>query len=386
MIAADISEILLINFSSNLIMRRSALAFGMITNYSDSYTIFDNAKENIFKSSQDIWSNLDNMAFIDNMDAQQFHIDSYSTQKGKGTLYGTIRVAEHLRQCSEEYTSDCYIMKLDIKGFFMSIDKERLFKCAMDFTRRYFSGLELEELEYLLRKTIFNRPERNCIRKVPPSRWIGLPLNKSLFGTDGTRGLPIGNLTSQLLALLYLDPLDHLITEEWGVTHYGRYVDDMVLIHPSKVHLLQVKERIKNWLTEQGLTLHPKKVYLQHYTKGVCFVGSVIKPGRIYLSRRSYGRLVGHIHYFNWLLGSSDELGMEDLEQVRASMNSYLGMMRHFNAVRLCRRAIFRLDPGWYKYFHIYVCGRKCKVELHKGLTGRASLISQLEQPDIPML
>lgn len=77
-------------------------------------------------------------------------------------------------------------------------------------------------LLYLLRETIFNRPEKNCIRKTPPQSWRGLPKDKSLFHADGSCGLPIGNLTSQLLALNYLDELDHLINGEWGVKHYGR--------------------------------------------------------------------------------------------------------------------------------------------------------------------
>ena len=71
--------------------------------------------------------------------------------------------------------------------------------------------------------------------------------------------IPIGNLTSQLLALLYLDELDWLVIGEWCVLHCGRYVDDMVLIHPSKRHLLEVKAKIGVWLSAHGLTLHPRK-------------------------------------------------------------------------------------------------------------------------------
>ena len=93
-------------------------------------------------------------------------------------------------------------------------------------------------------------------RIMPRSRWKGLPGNKSLFGTDGTCGIPIGNLTSQLLALLYLDNLDTLVTGEWCVPHYGRYVDDMVMIHPSKRHLMEVRRRICQWLEAHGLTIH----------------------------------------------------------------------------------------------------------------------------------
>lgn len=198
---------------------------------------------------------------------EKFIDDSYSTRKGKGTLYGIERVEEHIRLCSENYTRDCYILKIDIRSFFMKISKRRLYDLTEELLHERYGGNDLAILLYLLRETIFNRPEKNCIRKTPPQSWRGLPKDKSLFHSDGSCGLPIGNLTSQLLALNFLDGLDHLISEEWGVKHYGRYVDDMVLVHPSKEHLIEVKAKIAGWLSEHGLSLHPRKIYLQHYTK-----------------------------------------------------------------------------------------------------------------------
>lgn len=159
---------------------------------------------------------------------EKFINDSYSTRKGKGTLYGIEHVAEHIRLCSENYTKECYILKIDIRSFFMKISKRRLYDLTEELLHERYGGNDLAILLYLLRETIFNRPEKNCIRKTPPQSWRGLPKDKSLFHSDGSCGLPIGNLTSQLLALNFLDGLDHLISEEWGVKHYGRYVDDMV--------------------------------------------------------------------------------------------------------------------------------------------------------------
>jgi len=79
------------------------------------------------------------------------------------------------------------------------------------------------------------------------------------------------------------------VSEEWGIPYYGRYVDDMVLVHKSKEYLLEVRERIKKWLADNGFTLYPNKVYLQHFTKGVSFIGSKVMPGRKYVSNRSLG-------------------------------------------------------------------------------------------------
>lgn len=295
----------------------------------------------------------------------QFLIDSYSTQKGKGTLFGIQRIEQHIRECSENYTRDCYILKVDIQGFFMSISKQLLYERTMAFLRSRQVNGSLEELDYLLRETIFNRPEQNCVLKMPRLRWKDLPQNKSLFGTDGRMGLPIGNLTSQLLALLFLDELDHLVTDEWDVPHFGRYVDDMVLIHPSADHLLSVYEKMKRWMNANGLTMHPRKMYLQHYTKGVMFVGGMIKPGRKYISRRTTGRLLAKIHYYNRLMADS-LMDSAEAESMVATMNSYLGTMCHYDAQRLFRRMLRHVSPLWFRHAYFVRRGRRCKIVLKK--------------------
>lgn len=296
----------------------------------------------------------------------QFHPDSYSTQKGKGTLYGIERVEQHLRDCSEGYTRDCYIMKLDISGFFMSISKQRLYDCVRTFLAGRYPEQDMPMLLYLLRKTIFNRPEKNCVRKVPRYRWRGLPRNKSLFGTDGTKGLPIGNLTSQLLALLFLDGLDHSITDQWGVRHYGRYVDDMVLIHPSQEHLLQVRRLVDRWLLMRGLLLHPRKMYLQHYAKGVLFIGGMVKPGRKYISHRTKGHLFCRIHHYNDMLDAPEPPSLQQLTEMVAVMNSYLGLMCHYNEQYLFRRVLRTITPVWYRHLYFSRRGRHIKAVLKK--------------------
>lgn len=296
---------------------------------------------------------------------KQFLIDSYSTQKGKGTLFGIERIEQHLRECSADYTRDCWIMKLDIEGFFMSINKQRLYDCILEFLVRRYKGDDLPELLYMLRKTIFNRPELNCIRKMSPIHWKGLPSRKSLFGTDGTAGLPIGNLTSQLLALLYLDGLDHLMAEEWHIGHYGRYVDDMVMIHPSMERLLEVRLAVDAYLKARGLNLHPRKTYLQYYRKGVPFVGAVIKPGRKYVSNRTVARLNRKLYHFSQELARG-QVCLERLNHIQASVNSYLGMMNHYASERLFHRVLRWMGPEWYRYFVVHKCGRKVKLIMRR--------------------
>lgn len=293
----------------------------------------------------------------------RFIDDSYSTREGKGTLYGINRIAAQLREVSCNYTVDCYIMRLDIEGFFMSIVKEMLYKEIKELVNEEYAGTDRTLLLWLIYLTVMNRPEENCIRKSPQSAWEGLPARKSLFGGDGTCGLPIGNLTSQLLALLHLDPLDHLIREEWGIEGHGRYVDDMVLIDRSKARLLAVREKIDRWLREHGHRLHPRKVYLQHFRKGVLFVGGMIRPGYILMGHRSIGFAQEYIRQQNRLAEKAGgEVTQEQVDHFVASMNSYLGMTQQFKAFGISQDLMRRVSPQWYRYAYFLRRGRQCKI------------------------
>lgn len=303
----------------------------------------------------------------------EFIDDSYSTRVGKGTLYGIRRIEGFVRECSAGYTEDCYVMKLDIRSFFMDISKELLYRRLETFLRERYRENDLGMLLYLLRETLFNRPERNCIRRCPMNHWKGLPRNKSLFHLDGRHGLPIGNLTSQMTGNFFLSPLDHLITEQWDVPLYGRYVDDMVLVHSSREHQLSVRERIREWLATNGLTLHPRKMYLQHYSKGVPFVGGVVKPGRMYISNRTVGYFYDTLARYNRL---AQEPGYVEThgEEFVASVNSYLGQMKHFATYNIRKRLLLEggIDPRWWKV--IYACGHLDKITLKKRYTARARI------------
>ncbi|MBQ8969545.1 MAG: hypothetical protein IJ064_07440 [Bacteroidaceae bacterium] len=304
---------------------------------------------------------------------KQFIPNSYSTRPGRGTHYGLRSVQEMIRECSHNYTRDCYVMKLDIQGFFMAIEKERLMHLAEHFILRRYKGKDRQLLIWLLKQTLMNRPEEGCIFRSPLEKWVGLPQSKTLMGKDGRRGLPIGNLTSQLMALLFLDELDHRVGREWHIRYYGRYVDDMVLVHPDPAWLLAVRRRIDHWLTAHGQRLHPRKFYLQHYAKGVLFVGGMLLPGRILLSRRTAGFFIEALHPMNAMAErlplptprESDDLLASVLSpavyHLLASINSYLGLLSQFRAWRFFHRMIPRLSPAW--YHHVYITSSRGRMK-----------------------
>ena len=313
--------------------------------------------------------------------------DNYSTRPEKGTLYGIKRVSQMIYQCSDGYVRDCYVMKVDIKGFFMAIDKQMLYDGICQMINKYYHQDDIEQLLWLIHTVIFNRPEKGCILRSSEKDWEPLPKEKSLRNTDGTHGLPIGNLTSQLFALYFLNPLDHIITEEWQqklVTplYYGRYVDDMVFVHQSKQVLITFYHQVNEWLLQNKQLLHPKKFYLQHYSKGVLFVGGMILPGRVYVGHRTLANFVNTIMRFNKMAENEPSLVLENIEQFRATVNSYLGILGHMAAYNVTHRIIRRIHSEWYKYMYIESKKGKMKVVVKKQYLKRYRLMKkEVETP-----
>lgn len=286
-----------------------------------------------------------------------FDDDSYSCRKGKGTLYGVRRVEQFIYECSRGYTGDCYILKLDIRGYFMSIDKKILYTLLDSLVTQADNnpfGAEPELIMYLIEKTLEDNPVDNCRVRGKKSDWAGLPPSKSLFHSSEGCGLPIGNLTSQLFSNVYLHPLDCYIKNTLGFTYYGRYVDDFVIVHADKELLRQTITQIRDFLHENlGLELHPKKIYLQHYTKGVNFLGATIKPYRSYISNRTKKKFKQCVHRWNDVLSANENPDRHELEKMRASLNSYLGIMVHHRSYNIRKNRLLEKENHFYKYGYL---------------------------------
>jgi RNA-directed DNA polymerase len=282
--------------------------------------------------------------------------DTYSCRVGKGTHYGIKRIDHFIRSCSQNYRKEAYILKLDIRGYFMAMDKTLLFdkinsglmqqKGKIDFDLPVIIGL--------VKKTLFNDPRVNCIIKGKPGDWNNLPKTKSLFYANQNCGLPIGNLTSQLFGNIYMNNFDHFVKRDLQITCYGRYVDDFVLVHNNKEYLKSIIPRISDYLkSELKLTLHPDKIYLQDIKKGVKYLGAVIKPHRKYIANRSKGNFYGSITKHNKVV-RDHKPSQEEKNEFLNSMNSYLGIMKHYRTFKH-RKNIMRenISGWWWNYFSI---------------------------------
>lgn len=279
---------------------------------------------------------------------KQFIFDSYACRLGKGTHFGIRRADKFIRQCSENYSKDCFILKLDIQGFFMNINRDALFSRLSLFIEQKYVGADMARLIELCRKVIFNDPVRNCIKKSSSKKWAGLPESKSLFHSPDNSGLPIGNLSSQIFANFYLDKFDHFIKHDLQIKYYGRYVDDFIVVHPSKAYLKSLIPEISIFLkNELHLTLHPKKIYLQHYSKGVKFLGTIIKPNRIYIANRTKGNFYQAIQMQNAVV-KNHKPSPEERSNFLSSMNAYLGILGHYKTYRLRKKMLWKYLSGYW--------------------------------------
>ncbi len=285
---------------------------------------------------------------------KQFIYDSYACRTDKGTHLGIQRVNGFIRKCSQNYSKDCYILKLDIKGFFMHINKNILFEKLIRFVNERYFCADKELLINLCKKVIFNDPTQHCIIKGKRSNWEGLPNDKSLFHSAPNCGLPIGNLTSQVFANFYINTFDHYVKHHLKISYYGRYVDDFVLVHTDKAYLTSLIPVIKFYLQDElHLTLHPKKIYLQHYTKGVKFLGAMIKPHRIYIGNRTKGNFYAAISAQNKIARNHKPTKNEQVNFL-SSMNSFLGIMKHYKSYKIRKQMTYNtVSAWWWNYVYL---------------------------------
>lgn len=286
--------------------------------------------------------------YINPIFERTFITDNYSCRKGKGTLYGIERCEHHIRACSNNFQEECYILKLDIQGYFMHIDRDRLFNVIMSTLEKFADRkvspngktwketIDYEMIDYLMREVVFNDPTYGCEVRGTRKDWHGLPPNKSMFHTPSGCGLPIGNLTSQLFSNIYLNGLDNFIKRTLKQKHYGRYVDDFFIVGHDRRALAKMVPQIQNYLQKElALSLHPNKIYLQEVNKGVNFLGVTIKPNRRYLLNKTKKRINRRMHE----IARNPNM---DIKEVVSVVNSYFGYMKHLNCYRYKKRLVER--------------------------------------------
>ena len=262
-----------------------------------------------------------------------FIYDSYSCIRDRGTHFGIARLEQHIRQESQHYTVPCYVMKMDISGYFMHINRQRLLDICLATLERmsvhrilkhvpttWQEVLDMDFVRYLTHEIVLLNPIKDCRLHGSEEEWADLPQSKSLFHSPAGCGLPIGNLTSQLFSNVYLNVLDQYVKRNLKCRHYGRYVDDFYVVSADREHLLVVAERVKQMLAARlDLAINDGKTKIVTTWHGVEFLGAYVKPYRQYASRPMVSRMREKLRHLPW----------ENREKVMASLQSYEGLLSH---------------------------------------------------------
>lgn len=237
--------------------------------------------------------------------------DSYGCRKGKGRERAAKRLQYWLRQ-TDRKPVQYYYLKLDISKFFYRVDREIL----LNILKRRIKDERLIKLF----DTIINSEKRA----------FGLPLGVDPCQIDPRemlfdKGMPIGNLTSQMFANIYMNELDQYLKHELHLKYVIRYMDDCIILHHSKEELWQIQRKIEIFLLEKlRLNLNSKTV-IRPTTCNIDFVGYVINKDEIRLRSATVRRMRSRIKY----IVKAYERGEMTLKEVNATMQSYFGLMKH---------------------------------------------------------
>lgn len=216
---------------------------------------------------QQLWYNA-----IGHLFERSFTADSCASIPGRGTLYAGLRLNRHARSITQNWTLPAYYLKCDLANFFVSIDKRVLWELLvariqdpfwLDLTGRILWHDCRDDFEFHGRPSDLNL----------------VPRHKRLTEQPSHRGLPIGNLSSQVMANIILNLLDQRMKHHYRVRYYVRYVDDFIVLGHSPQWLNSILADVTTWLPERlHLDLNTKKTILQPVDRGMDFVGHFLKP------------------------------------------------------------------------------------------------------------
>jgi RNA-directed DNA polymerase len=238
-----------------------------------------------------------------------FIANSCACIPGRGTLYAAQRLEASVRSVTQNWSRPAHYLKCDLANFFVAIDKHVLrAQLARRITEPFWLQLAETVLFHDPRVDVEVRGRAELLARVPP--------HKSLFNAPADTGLPIGNLSSQFFANVFLDALDQHCKHQLKARHYVRYVDDFILLHQSPQWLNAALEDITAWLPANlGAHLNPSKTILQSVSRGIDFVGFVVKPWRRTTRPRTLRSALHRIEH----MPAADTF---------TAGNSYLGLVR----------------------------------------------------------
>ncbi len=258
---------------------------------------------------------------------------SYANRKGRGMHQAVRKLKFHLVRGGRD-RQRLYYLKLDIKGFFRNIDKNILYEIVAN----KISNLRVEkewkkEVLWLAREIIMHDPTSDFIFKGRKETRNLIPKEKSLLFGDKSKGLPIGNLTSQFFANVYMNELDHFVKEKLGFERYIRYVDDFLILDEDEKGLKETTGKVSRFLEGRlQLRLCQDKTILLPTERGIDFLGYYIKPSHTLVRRKVVKRFKKRLYE-----ARNNEDGLLSANDI-PMVQSYLGHLKHAHSYNLKRK------------------------------------------------
>ena len=278
-----------------------------------------------------------------------------SCRKGKGTDYALKTLKKDLLRLTEDGKKDCYYLKFDISGYFMSISRKRLINIMMNLIQREYQGDYKEELLYLTPIIYGNNPALNRIIRGDRSLFNKVPDRKKM-NPEGEKGIAIGNITAQMGGNYYLNDFDHYCTDELAVDGYVRYVDDVIILMKNKQRLKEIGELVTAKLKVIGMAVSRKKTILDTVYHGIKFLGKVSFPyGYQRMAKHAAGRLIN----------AAGKMIID--KNLLSRLNSQIGRLRHYSCYGMMHDYLYQLPKTvWkYVYFDEYrLIFRKWRIQL----------------------
>ena len=238
--------------------------------------------------------------FLNKAFTPQFINTSYACIKGKGMHKAALDVQKGMKECKKKY-GEYYILKMDVAKYFPSIDRKTL----MNIIKRKIKD---KDVIWLLEEIIYHKKEE--------------------------KGLPIGNLTSQILANVYYNEADQYIKNTLKVRYYYRYMDDSIILMQNKTELKQVKEKIEKYINEKLKLKFNSKTNIFKNKQGVNFCGYKINEYRMKIRTKGKKKLKKKVRY----LKNKIKTGNISSVEAKKYLCGYFGYMKYANVYNLSKK------------------------------------------------
>jgi len=269
--------------------------------------------------------------------------DSYACRRGKGVHKGVKRLQQFIRQASNNGCKPVWYLQLDIKNYFMNIDRDILLQFL-------FPKCPDETAQWLTQLLVYHDVTKDCYFKGRRDLQEKIPAHKTMFGVADNKGLPIGNLNSQFFANVYLNALDQFVKHELKCKYYLRYCDDFILLANNPEQLIDWQLKITIFLQQRlQLELNPKQL-LAPVSNGINFLGYIVRRDYLLVRRRVVNNFKQKLQdYETRLVKESNGVRCYRfdetlLNQLASVVSSYLGHFKMANSWNLWQALWRRFD------------------------------------------